>query len=137
MLSYLFVVALQTEQISISVATLEWLIAIFLPYVLLHAWILVLIQKHAGLRLEVFNTKIRSQYVFCQLLLQFLFNFLAKSLMNQRIIRIELCQHYNFEASNNPLFCKLNCFHYLQYFFIFKMNFIEIINVYELIVRFF
>lgn len=69
MLSYLFVVALQTEQISISVATLEWLIAIFLPHVLLHARILVLIQKHAGLRLEVLDTKIRSQYVFCQLLL--------------------------------------------------------------------
>lgn len=79
------------EAIKFSITFTTICSSIFIIF-FLHKWVSCLsclwINKHTRLWLKVFNLKIRSQNIFCQLLLKFFFNFLPKSLMDQLILRI-------------------------------------------------
>jgi len=47
------------------------------------------VYEHIGLRLKVFNTEIRSQYILSELLLQFFLDLLPKPLMDLRVFRVQ------------------------------------------------
>lgn len=96
---------LETKEFPVTFATIgpSVLIVFFL-----HKWIgrlaCLRIDKHARLRLEILNLKIRGQYIFRQLLLQLLFNFLTESLVNLLVLWVEFSQNYQFKTSNNSGF---------------------------------
>jgi len=83
-------------------------------------------DEHARLGLEVFDAEVGSQHVLCELLLQFLFDFLAEPLMHKRILRVKLGKHDQLEAPNHPLLCQLELLHYLIDFILAQGQFVKV-----------
>lgn len=106
----LLIMTLQTKQITITITAFEGFVTVFFPYILLNAVLLILIQKRARLRLEILNTEIWCQYIFCELLLQLLFDLLSKSLVHKRILGVKLGEDDYLKTPDNPLFCQFQCF---------------------------
>ena len=76
--------------------------------------------------MEVFDAEIRSQHVLSKLLLQLLLDLLSEPLVHERILGIQLREHYEFETSDDPLFCQLHLLHYLVDFLLLQAEFLEV-----------
>lgn len=133
MLSNLLIMALKTQKIAISVAALELVVGVFAPHVLLvHVLFLILVQEHIRLRLKVLYAKVGSQDIFSKLLLQFLFDFLTKSLVHLVVVGVKLSQNHYLKASDNSLLGQFQRFLNLHYLFVFEVDLIEVVDIYEL-----
>ena len=116
-----FLLALEAEKISVTPTAIISLIILFMLVLRNRIRLLLTNIKHISLRLKVFNTEIRSQNVFGQLLLELFFDFLTEFLVHNGVIWIKLCQDYHFEASYDSLFLELEFFRNLNDFFVFHV----------------
>ena len=116
-----FLLALKTKKISVASAAIIPLIELLVLVLRYRIRLLLTDVKYVCLRLKIFNAKIRSQNVLGQLLLELLFDFLPKFLMDNCVIGVQFGEYDHFKASNDPLFLKFEFLRNLHNFFIFHM----------------